>query len=206
MNSQPNHELELLKEILRRKSVRFGDFTLVSGEKSSVYVDSKLTTCSPEAMPLVGRAFLRIIEVCGWLPEAAGGLTLGADPIAFAIARESLAAGRPINAFIVRKEPKKHGMQRFIEGLEDTRGRPVVIIDDVCTSGGSTAQAIEKARSAGMQVLGAVCLVDREMGAAQLLARDYACELRSVFTLAEITANRHESEPAPEIIDTTAWR
>ncbi len=138
-------ELSQLKEILRRKSVRFGTFTLASGETSDVYVDCKLTACSPKAMPLIGRAFLRKLRSRGWLPEAVGGLTLGADPIAFAIARESLSMEQPINAFIVRKEPKKHGMQRYIEGLDRTEGRRVVIIDDVCSKGGSTAQAIEQA-------------------------------------------------------------
>src|SRR6266567_6745699 len=121
-------ELSTLKEILRTKSVRFGDFTLASGETSDVYVDCKLTTCSPNAMPLIGRAFLRKLHNRGWLPEAVGGLTLGADPIAFAIARESVETGRLINAFIVRKEPKKHGMQRYIEGLDQTEGRQVVIL------------------------------------------------------------------------------
>src|SRR2546428_8527168 len=106
-----------LKDILRSNSVRFGSFTLASGETSNVYVDCKLTTCSPEAMPLIGRAFLRKLDSRGWLPEAVGGLTLGADPIAFAIARESSETGRLIHAFIVRKEPKKHGTQRNIEGL-----------------------------------------------------------------------------------------
>ena len=149
-------ELSTLKEILRTKSVRFGDFTLASGEKSDVYVDGKLTTCSPNAMPLIGRAFLRKMEHRGWAPEAVGGLTVGADPIAFSVARESLESRRPIHAFIVRKEPKKYGMQKYIEGLEETAGCRVVVIDDVCSKGGSTAQAIDRAVAAGMQVLGAI--------------------------------------------------
>jgi len=186
--SQPHtdNEVLLLKEILCTKSVRFGDFTLASGERSGIYVDGKLTTCSPEAMPLVGRTFIRKIRACGWHPEAVGGLTVGADPIAFSIARESLDSGPPINAFIVRKEPKKHGMQRFIEGLEQTNGKQVVIIDDVCTTGGSTAQAIEKAVAAGMQVLGAICLVDREMGAAELLKERFGLALERVFVLSDL--------------------
>src|SRR5438093_7726167 len=104
-------ELASLKRLLLEKSVRFGEFTLVSGQKRSVYVDGKLTTYLPQAMPLVGRAVLRKIEGRGWRPDAVGGLTLGADPIAFAVARESLDhAARPIPAFVIRKEPKKHGM------------------------------------------------------------------------------------------------
>src|SRR5271170_423539 len=96
-------------------------------------------------------------------------------PIAFAVARESIGLGYPINAFIVRKTQKTHGMERFIEGLDDPRGLSVVVIDDVCTKGGSTGQAIEKARNAGMIVLGAICLVDREMGARELLEGQYNC-------------------------------
>jgi len=179
-------ELSTLKEILRTKSVRFGDFTLASGEKSDVYVDGKLTTCSPNAMPLIGRAFLRKMEQRGWAPEAVGGLTVGADPIAFAVARESLESRRPIHAFIVRKEPKKYGMQKYIEGLEETAGCRVVVIDDVCTKGGSTAQAIDRAVAAGMQVLGAICLVDRQMGAAELLQDRFGLALESIFKLSEL--------------------
>ena len=180
-------ELAALKSLLLQKSVRFGEFTLVSGQKSSVYVDGKLTTYLPDAMPLVGRAVLRKIEARGWQPDALGGLTLGADPIAFAAARESIAhAGRPIPAFTIRKEPKKHGMQRFVEGLDETQGLRVVIIDDVCSTGGSTAQAIRSAQASGMRVLGAVCLVDREMGAGEMLAREFGVDLESVFRLSDL--------------------
>jgi orotate phosphoribosyltransferase len=136
-------------------------------------------------MPLIGRAILQKIKHRGWKPEAVGGLTLGADPIAFAVARESIAE-RPIRAFVVRKEPKKHGMEKYIEGLDKTEGLRVVVIDDVCTGGNSTAKAIERARAAGMQVLGAVCLVDREQGATEMLDRDYGCALESVFKLSEL--------------------
>ena len=183
-----NHDQERLslQELLCAKSVSFGSFTLASGAVSDVYVDAKLTTCSPEAMPLIGRIFLHEIKLRGWLPEAVGGLTIGADPIAFAIARESLETSRPIGAFIVRKEPKAHGRQKLIEGLEPTAGRRVVIIDDVCTKGGSTAQAVRNARDAGMQVIGAMCLVDREMGATELLQREFSIDLAAVFKLSEL--------------------
>jgi orotate phosphoribosyltransferase len=107
----------------------------------------------------------------------------------------------PLNAFIVRKQPKKHGLKRFIEGVEDAQaqGLPVVIIDDVCTQGNSTGEAIQKARSAGMKVLGAVCLVDREAGATELLDKDYDCKLESVFTLSELLAYhaRHNISAEP---------
>lgn len=175
-----------LKAILRRNSVRFGSFTLVSGQTSDVYVDSKLTTYAAEAMPLVGRAFLHKMRSRNWTPDAVGGLTLGADPIAFAIARESIAVGKAINAFVIRKEAKKHGTQRFVEGIEQTEGLRVVVLDDVCTTGGSTAQAVERAQAAGMKVLGAVCLVDREMGAGEMLMKQFGCGLEKVFTLTDL--------------------
>jgi orotate phosphoribosyltransferase len=124
MISDPQDDLLRLKDILVSRSLSTsGNFTLHSGEKSTVYVVGKLTTLVPEAMPLVGHAFLQRMRERGWMPEAVGGLTLGADPIAFAIARESLEAGPPINAFVVRKEPKKHGTQKFVEGLEDPKAR-----------------------------------------------------------------------------------
>src|SRR5690348_5049423 len=100
---------EQLKLLLREHSVRFGQFKLVSGQTSDVYVDAKLTTCRAAAMPLVGRLFLRKIAERGWNPAAVGGLTLGADPIAMAIAHESSPTAKPLDAFVVRKEPKKHG-------------------------------------------------------------------------------------------------
>lgn len=191
MAPTPQQELAQLKAALCRNSVQVGEFTLVSGEKSTVYVDSKLTTYTAEAIPLIGRAMLRRFKERGWQPEAVGGLTLGADPIALAIARESEAeAGYPINAFVVRKETKKHGTGRFIEGLAKTEGLGVVVIDDVCTKGGSTAQAVEKALEAGMRVLGAICLVDRQQGGAELLKEKFGLPLERIFTLAELVASK----------------
>ena len=176
---------EQLKALLRAHSVRFGQFKLVSGQTSDVYVDAKLTTCRAAAMPLIGRLFLRKIEERGWKPAAVGGLTLGADPIAMAIAHESSGTGRPIDAFVVRKEPKKHGTMKFVEGLVELSGMPVVIIDDVCTTGGSTVTAIENARAAGLLILGAICLVDREMGAAKNIEA-LGCPFDAIFTLSEL--------------------
>ncbi|MBI2680097.1 MAG: orotate phosphoribosyltransferase [Candidatus Solibacter usitatus] len=153
---------------------------------------------------MVGRAFLRRIKANGWLPQAVGGLTLGADPIAFAIARESLDTDRPIHAFIVRKEAKKHGMGRFIEGLEEMQGCRVVILDDVCTTGDSTALAIEKTKDAGMEVLGAICLVDRESGANELLQNKFGCALDSVFKLSDFQANENEPGRPARVIESAA--
>jgi orotate phosphoribosyltransferase len=203
MSPDLTNERSELKAILCRKSVRVGNFTLASGEKSSVYVDSKLTSCSPEAMPLIGRLFLQKMNECGLHPEAVGGLTLGADPIAFAIARESLDTPHPLNAFVVRKDPKVHGMGRVIAGLENFRDLPVVIIDDVCTKGGSTAQAIESAQAAGMNILGAICLVDRCQGATELLQERFGIHLESIFTLPELTSYINALEAASHPVGTS---
>src|SRR6185437_10801676 len=101
-----------------------------------------------------------------------------------------------INAFVARKETKRHGMGRFIEGLAKTEGVEVVIIDDVCTKGGSTAQAIEKALEAGMKVMGAICLVDRQQGGGEMLKERFGLELQRIFTLAELIAYKEQAEAA----------
>jgi orotate phosphoribosyltransferase len=177
---------ERLKQILLMRSVRRGEFKLVSGATSNIYIDGKLTTLAAEALPLIGRVFLNKMDENGWNAKAIGGLSIGADPIVIAVARESIEQGRTIDAFLVRKETKKHGTQKFIEGIEQTQDLPVVIVDDVCTTGGSTAHAILKANEAGMRVPGAVCLVDREMGAADLLKGQFACAFDRIFTLREM--------------------
>jgi orotate phosphoribosyltransferase len=176
---------EQLKRLLATRSVRRGEFKLASGLTSNVYVDAKLTTLHAPAMPLVGRLFLDKIRQRNWKPKAIGGLVLGADPIVNAVAHESVEAGDPIDAFLVRKEAKTHGLQKFIEGVDEPAGLAAVIVDDVCTTGGSTVEAIEKARRAGMVVLGAICLVDREEGADERLAA-LDCAFDRVFRLPEL--------------------
>jgi len=159
---------------------------LASGQRSHVYVDARLTTCRAEAMPLVGRLFLARMAERGWQPAAVGGLTLGADPIVAAIARESLDQGRNINSYLVRKQTKEHGARRRIEGLWETPPLNVVVVDDVCTTGGSTVQAIEASREAGLIVLGAIGLVDREEGARERIEGRLGCPFDRIFTLAEL--------------------
>jgi orotate phosphoribosyltransferase len=178
---------ERLRRILSAVSVRRGqDFLLASGKRSSVYCDARLTTCRAEAMPLIGRLFLDRMRQRGWRPAAVGGLTLGADPIVIAIARESLERdGAPVNAYLVRKEPKGHGMRRQIEGLSQQPPLDVVVVDDVCTTGDSTVRAIQASREAGLNVLGAVCLVDREEGAREAIEA-LGCPFDRIFTLAEL--------------------
>lgn len=150
-----------LLRMLAEKSFRLGQFTLSSGARSDYYIDCRATTLDAEGARLTGRAVLDEIAARGWKPAAIGGLTLGADPIVVSAAVLSAESGAPVHGFLVRKQEKQHGTGQRIEGFQK-RGARVVIVDDVCTTGGSTVQAIEAARAAGMEVTGAICLVDRE--------------------------------------------
>lgn len=147
---------ELLR-LLATKSFRLGDFKLSSGGRSDYYVDCRTTTLDARGAQLTGQVFLEEIQRRGWTPEAIGGLTMGADPIVVAI---SVTSGT-LNGFLVRKAEKQHGTGQRIEGFRG-KGARVVIVDDVCTTGASTIQAIEAARDFGFEVAGVMCLVERE--------------------------------------------
>ena len=159
-----------LRDLLKTHSLMFGDFTLASGKKSTFYFDSKKTTLLPEGAWLVAREVLRIVRDEGIEAQAIGGLTLGADPIVCPVAALSHVEGPPLRAFIVRKEAKDHGTARQIEGSLDAGSR-VIIVDDVVTTAGSTLKAIEAAEAAGHTVVAVICIVDREEGGAERLAR-----------------------------------
>src|SRR5215475_11899287 len=122
--------------LLATRSAKRGSFTLASGRQSSLYIDARITTMSPDGLSLIGPLGLAAIRDAGWRPDAVGGLTLGADPIACAIAYASAATDVPMRAFTVRKEPKAHGTGRLIEGPFQ-RGDAVVVIEDTITTGGS---------------------------------------------------------------------
>ena len=154
---------ERLVALLAERSARRGDFTLASGRRSTLYVDARLTTMSPDGLALIGPTALAAIERAGWSPDAVGGLTLGADPVSYAIAYASALAGRPLRAFTVRKEAKQHGTGRLIEGPY-REGDRVVVIEDVITTGGSALRAVEALRAAGGTVVGVLAVVDREEG------------------------------------------
>jgi len=147
---------ELLR-LLARKSFKLGQFKLSSGGTSDYYVDCRLTTLDARGAQLTGQVFLEEIQSRAWKPQAIGGLTMGADPIVVAVA---ITSGT-IHGFLVRKAEKQHGTGQRIEGFRD-KGARVVVVDDVCTTGASTIQAIEAAREFGFEVVGALCLVERE--------------------------------------------
>jgi len=146
-----------LLELLARKSFRLGEFTLSSGATSDYYIDCRVTTLDARGAQLVGEVFLDEIRGQGWKPLAIGGLTLGADPIVVAVAVTS----GTLNGFLVRKSEKQHGARQRIEGFRE-KGARVVIVDDVCTTGASTVQAVEAAHENGFEVVGVMCLVERE--------------------------------------------
>jgi len=150
-----------LLNLIALNSFRLGDFTLSSGLKSDYYIDCRTTTLHARGAELTGQVFLELIRAQGWLPQAIGGLTMGADPIVTAVSVISSQAGTPIHGFLVRKAEKAHGMGQRIEGFRE-KGARVVIVDDVCTTGASTIQAIQAAREFGFIVAGAACLVERE--------------------------------------------
>jgi len=146
-----------LLRLLAAKSFRLGQFKLSSGGTSDYYIDCRITTLAAKGARLTGQVVLDEIRNRGWKPKAIGGLTMGADPIVVAV---SVASGE-LDGFLVRKAEKEHGTGRRIEGFQE-KGARVVIVDDVCTTGASTVQAIEAAREFGFQVVGALCLVERE--------------------------------------------
>src|SRR5208282_774692 len=147
---------ELLK-LLAQKSFRLGEFKLSSGSTSDYYIDCRTTTLDARGAQLVGEVFFDDIREQGWEADAIGGLTMGADPIVVAV---SVVSGE-LDGFLVRKAEKQHGTGQRIEGFRE-KGAPVVIVDDVCTTGASTVQAIEAAREFGFEVVGVMCLVERE--------------------------------------------
>jgi orotate phosphoribosyltransferase len=146
-----------LLRLLASKSFRLGDFKLSSGGKSDYYIDCRTTTLDAKGSKLTGQVFLDEIRARGWKPQAIGGLTMGADPIVSAV---SVVSG-DINGFLVRKAEKEHGTGQRIEGFRE-KGSRVVIVDDVCTTGASTVQAIEAAREFGFNIVGVMCLVERQ--------------------------------------------
>jgi orotate phosphoribosyltransferase len=150
-----------LLALLAEKSFRLGQFKLSSGGSSDYYIDCRLTTLDATGALLTGQVVLEEIRQQGWQANAIGGLTMGADPIVVATSVISAQHGEPIHGFLVRKTEKAHGMGQRIEGFRD-KPAGVVIVDDVCTTGASTVQAIEAAREFGFEVLGALCLVERE--------------------------------------------
>lgn len=165
-----------LRDLLLARSVRRGDFVLASGKHSPFYIDARLTTMSGEGLALIGALGLDRLAARGWTPRAVGGLTLGADPVAHALALAARARSIPLDAFTVRKQAKTHGAAKRIEGCF-VAGASVVIVEDVITTGHSAREAIAAVETEGGQVLGVLAVVDREEGGrGELEGAGYAVE------------------------------
>ena len=178
---------ERLARVILEKSFKYSDnppFTLASGRKSNYYFNCKPTTLDPEGMNLIGHLLFDMIEDLE--VTAAGGLTLGADPMANALSVISFQRGRPVKSFIVRKEAKDHGTKSRIEG-NVRAGENVVILDDVITTGASTLTAIEAARGAGLNVKRVIALIDREEGGRENIEKEVS-DVRAVLTRTEVMA------------------
>jgi orotate phosphoribosyltransferase len=191
-----------LLDVLVRRSYQRADeprFQLTSGKMSSYYVDCKATTLFGPAIPLLGQELARHLPA---RVDAVGGRTFGADPLAYAIAAHRAAQGRPVNVFSVRKEPKKHGLRKWIEGCAESGAR-VVVLDDVVTTGKSTIEAIRRCRDEGLVVVGVLVLVDRqEEGGREAIEAEAGPDVpvRAVFTRADLdthTASTHRRRRAP---------
>ncbi|HSJ24535.1 MAG TPA: orotate phosphoribosyltransferase [Longimicrobiales bacterium] len=183
---KPEVDRAALLQLLRDRSLRRGDFVLASGARSSYYIDARLTTMAGAGQLLIGRLGLAAMDERGWAPVSVGGLTLGADPVAYAIAHAAATAQRSLDAFTVRKQAKEHGTGRRIEG-NLREGDAVVVVEDVITSGGSALNAKQAVEEAGATVLGVLAIVDREQGGTEKI-RDAGCDVIALATAGELLA------------------
>ncbi len=169
-----------LFRLLKTQAFSNGKFILSSGKESNFYLDARLVTLSAAGAYLTARIMLDMISKDP--PDAIGGPTLGADPMVGAIACLSHQAGRPINTFIIRKQPKAHGKQQQVEGPLLKEGGSVVIIDDVATTGKALVEAIVVLQKMNINIKKAICVIDRGEGAPEALAK-YKVPLESIFTI-----------------------
>jgi len=173
---------DALLSLVKSQAIVHGKVTLSSGREADYYVDLRRTTLSSEAAPLVGRVMLELTQ--DWDFDAVGGLTMGADPIAAAMVHQAAAQGRRLDAFVVRKEAKAHGLQRRIEG-PDITGRRVLVVEDTSTTGGSPLTALAAVREAGAVPVGVATIADRDTGAGEKIEAE-GVPYRFVYSLADL--------------------
>ena len=174
------YDKQALIALVREKALKFGDFTLVSGRKAKYYLDGKQVTLDAAGARLVAEGFLDLLAATE-MPKAVGGMSIGADPITAAIITMSGVHGLPLSGFMVRKEPKGHGTNQYVEGPVQP-GDTAVIVEDVVTTGGSSLLAIERVEQFGLKVIGVLAVIDRMEGGAQAFAaRGYP--LHSLLTI-----------------------
>ncbi|MBS0207651.1 MAG: orotate phosphoribosyltransferase [Planctomycetes bacterium] len=168
-----------LKQLIADKALKFGDFTLASGRKATYYLDGKQVTLDAAGAKLIGEGLLELLPT--ERPHAVGGMSIGADPIAAAVLTVAGARGIPLRGFMVRKEPKGHGLLRYLEGPV-APGETAVIVEDVVTTGGSSLLAIERAEAFGLKIVGVLAIIDRmEGGAEAFRAKGYP--FQSLFSI-----------------------
>ena len=173
-----------LAKLLLEKSYKEGDFTLTSGKKSEYYFDCKQTALHAEGSYLIGRLFVEMLK--DFDCKGIGGMTLGADPLISSVTVVSHLEGRPMPGFIIRKKSKGHGTDQYLEGLANfEEGDKVVLLEDVCTTGGTLITAAERVRDAGLEIVGVLAVLDREEGGRAKL-KEAGLELSSIFTRAEL--------------------
>ena len=171
-----------LMDLIREKSLKFGDFILASGKKATYYLDGKQVTLDARGARLIGEGILGLISEDEIFPDAVGGMSIGADPITAAVITVAGIQGRnQLKGFLVRKESKGHGTNKFIEGPVK-EGNRVVVVEDVVTTGRSSLQAIERIEAAGMKVLGVIAIIDRMEGGREAFAKR-GIQLRSLLTI-----------------------
>jgi len=180
---------ERLLDLLKQKAHTRGKVILTSGKESDFYIDCRPVTLHPEGAYLVGKLLFERLQDSREAVQGVGGMTMGADPIATAVSLISFLEGRPVPAFIIRKEPKKHGRGLWIEGINNLpEGTAVAIVEDVVTTGGSTIKAIERAKEEGLKVVQVLALVDREEGGKENLKK-LGYDLEALFTRRDFLDN-----------------
>ncbi|MBO7726585.1 MAG: orotate phosphoribosyltransferase [Thermoguttaceae bacterium] len=173
---------ESLMNLVRERSLKFGDFILASGKKAKYYLDGKQVTLDAAGACLVGEGILELLEADEVFPDAVGGMSIGADPITAAVITVAGMKNHPnLKGFLVRKESKGHGTNKFVEGPVKAGDR-VVVVEDVVTTGGSSLKAIERIEEAGMIVAGVVAVIDRMEGGREAFAAK-GIPLRSLLTI-----------------------
>lgn len=175
---------QLLVEAFEKKALQRGSFVLASGKTASFYLDAKQVVLDAAGAMLVGQAVLARLQALGPLPDAVGGMSIGADPITAAVVTMAGVAGLPLKGFMIRKEPKGHGLGRYLEGPV-AAGNRVVILEDVVTTGGSSLLAIDRAEEFGLRVERVVTLVDRLAGGADAFA-DRGIPMQSMLTIEDL--------------------
>ncbi|GAA1351405.1 orotate phosphoribosyltransferase [Falsarthrobacter nasiphocae] len=173
--------LELVKDL----AIVHGKVTLSSGKEADYYVDLRRTTLHHEAAPLIGRVMLETLDAAGLEFEAAGGLTMGADPVGTAVLHAAAAQGRAIDSFVVRKAAKSYGMGRQVEG-PSIEGRKVIVLEDTSTTGGSALTAVEAVRAAGAEVVAVAVIVDRDTGSKERIEAEAGVPYITVFTKTDL--------------------